>query len=549
VVVPALLDNHEPAYWRQLREYQRAAVLFHAERYRDATAQFSQIGVSAEHPMRDLGHYLALRSELHRAAKQAQKEDQAQRQLAYIAMEKRGQAILADPSLRTRHEATRALLRSARVTLTPEAATAELSKYLADPAADPFADDRLGDWVAAINQARDRADFNAAGVKAVRGQFEFFDWIENLRECGYPENKDKTCRAPAQHALQQWQRTQSRPWLTATMMMSETLSGTMEKAATAVEANDPAYLTVRYHLARLYRLAGRTTEAREVSNAALKLDMSNGSRNLFREERFAVASSTTDAAAYMQRVDVDAPRDSENFVQGLNDDALNWLINGLTTAEMVVIARQPSLDAAIRARLASGAWMRADLLEKYDIAQQALDVLEALAPLMKEEIASYRRAPSAAERRHVMLMTALRYGLSPNMTVRSEPITVVGKDDVTASNWCGFKQDSESAIGPASFPWILPPMPVVGDRQTAKAELDKLVPLKTATGFIGDYVLARVKSQPSDPELPWLLHVVVASTRGGCLDPNAKVLSRAAFDVLHKRYPRDAWTKKTPYFY
>lgn len=549
VVLPMRLDDSEPAYWRQLRDYQRAAVQFHAERYAEASEQFSQIGASAGHPMRDLGRYLALRSEVRLAVKQGPNVTEAQRQLAYSALEQRGRAILMDASLASRAETTRAMLRSARVQLTPQAALADLSKHLADATADPFVDDRLGDWAVTMRLVNEDPALRAARIKAIRDQYEFIDWIENLRNCGYPDGDDKTCRVPARRALEQWQRTKSRPWLAASMMTSETLNPALEKAATAVASGDPEYLTVRYHLARLYRLAGRTNEARAVSDAALTLDMSNGSRNLFREERFAVAMSVSDAAAYMLRVDVDSSRARDKPIQGLNDDALNWLVNGLPTADMVVLAGQATLDTAIRARLASGAWMRADLLGKYDIAQQALDVLEPLAPVLKNQIDGYRRAQSPAERRHLMLLAALRFGLSPKMTETSAPIDVIDKNEVTASNWCSFKPDTDNVDGARSFPWKLPPTPALGASDVIKSELERLAALKTSTGFIGDHVLARVKSNLSDPDLPWLLHVVVASTRGGCLDANAKQLSREAFSVLHKRFPNDEWTKKTPYFY
>lgn len=97
--------------------------------------------------------------------------------------------------------------------------------------------------------------------------------------------------------------------------------------------------------------------------------------------------------------------------------------------------------------------------------------------------------------------------------------------------------------------WLFPPRPLAGDAATAKTGLDKLMALKTSTGFVGDHVLARVKTHAGDPDLPWLRHVVAACTRGGCLDANAKQLSKEAFTVLHKRFPRDEWTRKTPYFY
>ena len=544
VVLPAALGDGEPAYWRQLRDYQHAAALFHAERYAEASAQFTQIGATADHPMRELGHYLALRAEVRLALQPGVKFDQAQRERAYAALEQRAQAIVKDASLAAHHEDARATLRSARVYLTPQTAFADLNRYLADPARDPFVDDRLGDWAVLMRLEGDYPDLH---VSAAREQVDFIDWIENLRECGYPDPKDKTCAVPAKHALSQWQKLKSRPWLAASMMTALAMPPEVEKAALAVKPADPEYVTVRYHLARLYRLAGRHDEARAVADAALKLTLSNASRNLFREERFAMATSVADAVPFMLRSDIDSAPGSENPAQGFNDDVLDWLANHLGAADMIALARQPVLEAPMRARLASAAWMRAELVGKHAIALQALDVLEPLAPVLKAQIASYRKASTPAEQRHRMLLTALRFGLAPSMNESSAPIAEIDKGDVAASNWCSFKP--ASGEGDKPFAWLLPPPPAVGERDAAKAELAQLVPLKTATGFIGEHVLARVKTNPADPDLPWLLHVVVASTRGGCLDANARQLSRDAFNVLHKRFPRDEWTRNTPYFY
>ncbi len=147
-LVANVLSDKEPVYWRQLRDYQRAATLFHAEQYHGSTPLFDRIGATAGHPMRDIGAYLALRSQVRFHAMEGSKEADFD---AYVAaLNKRGQAILADASLAPRHEATRATLRSIRTFLLPGPVYMELNKQLADPAADPFQNDRLGDWAAAM---------------------------------------------------------------------------------------------------------------------------------------------------------------------------------------------------------------------------------------------------------------------------------------------------------------------------------------------------------------------------------------------------------------
>jgi hypothetical protein len=132
----------------------------------------------------------------------------------------------------------------------------------------------------------------------------------------------------------------------------------------------------------------------------------------------------------------------------------------------------------------------------------------------------------------------------------------VALDEATASAWCSFKTgDAASEPGvyhefkDSPFAWRFPPIPDTGHADRRRAELARLGALKTATGVTGDDVLAWAASHPRDPDLPWLLHVVVMSTRGGCLDPDAKTLSRTAWNLLHKRYADSEWADKTPYFY
>ena len=134
------------------------------------------------------------------------------------------------------------------------------------------------------------------------------------------------------------------------------------------------------------------------------------------------------------------------------------------------------------------------------------------------------------------------------------PVSPVGDtlrsdDDMVAGQWCkipGSSDDWDTGIE------RVPPAPDTSngsDGAVRDQELATLGKLKTATGFIGDYALARAKTTPKDPDLPWLLHVVVASTKGGCLDPDAKTLSKAAFTLLHTRYKNSQWADATPYYY
>lgn len=559
---PAALAATEPLYWRQLNEYQQAAWAFQAGHDADSAPLFARIGATRGHPMHDLGAYLALRSAVRSALASgitgtvlASREQQAH------ALEQRGATILADASLASMHEPTRALLRSMRTRLTPETRLDELNRVLDDAAADPFALDHLGDWSVLMNEAKPQQ------VEQLRSTHDFIDWIETVRGCtGLSPNP--ACETAGAHALARWRQTGSRPWLVAALMLPQPAVPELMTAALAVAPDDPAYVTVRYHLARLNRLDGKPREAMAIADGVLQRQLSPGTRNLLRQERFAVATSVPEAARYLLRTNVDYARNTAAIAQPgqgirdqaretmIDDDGLAWLNLGLEVKDLIELARLPELPATLRARIAGAAWIRAALLGKVDEGRAAGALLAQLAPRTADAVTRYGRAASAVERRHIVLVEAVRAGLAAQLAMDAGPVTTVAADDGTASAWCSFKTgDAAGEPGVAgafrqrAFAWRLPPLPSTGHADQRRDELARLGALKSATGVTGDDVLAWAVAHPGDAELPWLLHVVVMSTRGGCLDPDAATLSRRAWSLLHKRFPDSEWAKKTPYFF
>jgi hypothetical protein len=85
-------------------------------------------------------------------------------------------------------------------------------------------------------------------------------------------------------------------------------------------------------------------------------------------------------------------------------------------------------------------------------------------------------------------------------------------------------------------------------KQAFKEEAAKLGNITTAPNYLGDRVLVWAKKNPNDPRVPEALHLTVKATRFGCSE-NVGQISRAAFQLLHARYPKNEWTKKTPYWY
>jgi hypothetical protein len=70
-------------------------------------------------------------------------------------------------------------------------------------------------------------------------------------------------------------------------------------------------------------------------------------------------------------------------------------------------------------------------------------------------------------------------------------------------------------------------------------------------------VIDYAKSNPADPDVPEALALTVRGTRYACTEwgtnaDNAaenSAVSKAAFRLLHTKYPQSPWTAKTPYYY
>jgi hypothetical protein len=61
--------------------------------------------------------------------------------------------------------------------------------------------------------------------------------------------------------------------------------------------------------------------------------------------------------------------------------------------------------------------------------------------------------------------------------------------------------------------------------------------------------IAAVKLNPGDARNPEALHRAITSVRYGCGDANTAKLSKAAFDLLHSRYPKSEWAAKTKFWF
>lgn len=630
--IPMPLPRTEPDYWQQLRQYQIAAAHFYNDAFPESARLFRQIGTENTHPMRVWGSYLALRAQLRTVELSREPDERRKKYFDQVhtlqkslpqnafteqrtslerdwaqterqwkakhldALERDATQILNEASLGPVHEATRALLRRARARLAPQERIAELAKYLDDPSLNPHQDDHLFDW-AFLVAGETEYGRNKAFLEEQYQHHPFMRWIDSVQQCGQSGDtpnwgrrgdlpSKEQCHAQYLNAMSQWKESakagkhgNAAAWMVASLMLATELAPELEKAALAADQGAPEYLTVRYHLARLYRLAAGKTrstdgaepeprkKARVIVEDALKSGAvhalnSTSVVNLLKQERFAAATSVADATTYLLRrkaepwiTQASSSRTSKagEAPAVLQADGVRWLNGQLSLQDLLGVAQDQGLPVAMRAQLATAVWLRADLLSKWRIAEDAAQLVGQLSPPLNVSAASYLQTQVPEQKHHLMLLTAMRFRLSAYATTYSPPLnskdyTQSSPSDTTASMWCSLPENS-STIYEAEAEHVPEPLTLTSDPTAREEERNALSRLKSATGHVGDHVLHWASTQPKDPDLPWLLHVVVQSTRGGCLDKDSSTLSKTAFRLLHKRFPGNEWTRATPYWY
>ena len=105
--------------------------------------------------------------------------------------------------------------------------------------------------------------------------------------------------------------------------------------------------------------------------------------------------------------------------------------------------------------------------------------------------------------------------------------------------------DPSSRAPQRSLPLFLSPV----ETAAAATELVKLNALGVAPNYLSRTAVEWANRKPADPRAPEALHLAVTSTRRGCTDDETGRWSKAAFDLLHRRYPRSPWTEKTKYWF
>lgn len=505
--IPGPLPASAPAALRHDRAYQIASANFYAGRLDVAQAEFEAIGEDPGSRWKPIAPYLAARAVLRRWT--LAEEGKANPARLAEAQSRFSALASGSPSPDVRRWSAD-LVRFTDLRLEPASRIpGAAARVLVPPSVEEFGP--------AFVHYRDLL-FRVLGYGPEPGGYEpdpkddLTSWIVAFQDPS-PRGLER--------ALAGFSRSHTAPWTLAVLAKidaSHPRAAEVVEAARPLAAAGPGRLHAAYHLARLATEAGGTAEARTLVEANLTRAASCGpsAQNLFLGLKLRNAVTLEEFASAAPRSVVGAESD-RNF-----DEYTRDILNRRLPLEAFVrFAESLSSMHRVSRDVRRVVLTRAILLGRADVAR-------ALAPPGAKV-----RWDNATWRVDAALAVLLEDSESRPYTALDPPFAIAW--------WCALPGPLAAGREPA----FLSPE----ERRTAAEETAHLAAVAPAATWFTGEALAFAREKPDDPRAPEFLARAVRTTREGCGDGETRSLSKAAFDLLHRRYPKSPWTRQTKYWF
>jgi hypothetical protein len=563
--IPDAASADADALIRSDRAYQIAAANFYATRFDEAAKQFDTIARDNSSPWHDTAGYLAARAILRKGSLVDKEEDGRP---ALAEAETRLQAIINDKSLQRSHPAATRLLNLTRLRLRPEEKLHELSAAILKKGSKPDFKQAVWDYTRLLDKfAGDDDEVKFESIPAsVRGD-DLTDWVISFQS---------DAADAAGHSFERWQQTKSLPWLLAALTKAKGNDGnssSLIEAAARIEHSSSAFPSLVFHTIRLLMESNRAAEARTLLDRTLANDrksLTTSAVNLLLGQRMMLSRTLEEFLRDAQREPAgfsanedgrEIPEDDKAAAETAQGSKLffDWdaaiVFNKLMpVATFGQAAQSQTLAPNLRRDVMQAAFMRAALLDDHATASLLATALATQIPESKELVGAYQRATTPDARRFAAAFLALRFpGLRPYVTVGLNRTTALSEIDSFRDNWWCAESPATYVVddngNPAQKETITPPQFLKSAQSTAARELSTLTALGTAPNYLCQIAINWGTKNPKDARVPEALHLAVKSTRYGCTDKATGRWSKAAFDLLHRRYPNSSWAKETKYWF
>jgi hypothetical protein len=585
---PALPDA--PALIRADRDYQIAAAYFYAGNFEAAENAFRKIAEDNGSPWSGIAPYLAARCLIRRAT--VGREDDKPDLAALAQAEAQLKDILAHSAPTGPDAAAERMLEFVEARLHPQQRVLELSAQLMKKHAAETLPQDLHDYTFLLDKLLNQQTIDPSTVEHT--QRDTFDELAGLRSRDDLTDWILTFQLDApkafDHAMEKWRQTHSQAWLLVALSKVAAHNPSAPELISAgqkILPASPGYVWASFHVFRLMAQSGNRREARNGVQGFLAKNRANLPRsalNLFMALATALAKNLGEFLAYSQRVPIEGGATGFYYGAAQNEagprfdaDSAAVLNRMMSISELAKVAKDDALGTVLRRQAAMATWTRAVLLNRDNAAISLVPLLERLLPEAKPYLDVFRAAPSPEARRFSAAYFLLKFpGFRPYITgtLRSTPPDRV--DDLHENWWdktgpCGLEWEfydptaQQAGQANAGTPWTplgpalrpiypegkVPAPEFLGHAQLVdtKRELDQMYSLPSAPAYLTAQTLAWAQTHADDSRVPEALHRAVMAARYGCAGKETSPLSRRAFDLLHRRYPNNPWTKKTKYWY
>ncbi|HEV7747364.1 MAG TPA: hypothetical protein VGO56_20370 [Pyrinomonadaceae bacterium] len=558
--IPAALAADTDALLQADRQYQTAAANFYSGNFAAAQTLFESIAADAKSPWRANAPYLVARTILRKASLGPDETKKG----TLAEAEQKLNDVLTNKELKASHAAAKRLLSIVRLRLHPEDRLHELAVSLASKSGTANLKQDLWDYTVLLDQSEGAGDrhHQKPTVPSPSSDDDLTDWILN-----YQSDKADA----GDHALARWEATASTPWLIAALSKIDPKNPKavlLQQAAAKIPPSSPAFQSASFQSIRLDVGAGRAANARTKLDDLLtkhRSTLNTSSLNLLLEQRMLVASNLDELLTYAQRRPAgyswnedgrQLPADKEEI--GSEADALlgktrfdfdggEILNRRLPLSLLSEAAANKRLPDDLRRDLTQAAWLRAVLVGNHATATALVPELKTMVPELAPLLNEYTGTSEPAAKTFSALYAWLKFpGIEPIVDTGSGRGAPLNEQESYRDNWwCSAANSTPATELKRPQPSFL----TAAQKAAANREYATLTSFGAAPNYLCREVIAWATNHPSDPRVPEALHLAVKSTRYGCTDKQTGKWSKAAYDLLHRRYPGNTWTRQTPYWF
>lgn len=547
LVLPPALSPKAPVWLQKDAAYQRAAAHFYSGRYADARTQFLAIAGDAASPWQPLGNYLAARSLIRSAtALPGGRESEADKRAYSVKLEQARAELVAIAPV---YAPARRLISWIDVRVRPEERRRELSAALAVDPVGAATTQLMTDYLILMDRLDEEHKLAAASDPVTAWIGTMQAGVADPYADGAVSEAQARRSAAVDVARAQWELRHDTVWLVAllTNAQAEQLRPAERKAAAAVKADSPAYVSLQYHLARLAIAEGRVKQADSAVTALLKTPLATTTRNRLLRMKMVTAPTAEASLAAGPRMPADAggepiPNEGKRAPAEpqFDHDYGVHLQRHLPLATLVKL--RPALTAAQQRAFADLVWTRAVLLGEHEVATGITDEVSEGRASTRHLYERYKKAATPADKRDAALLV---------LANAPELVPAVSKENGLGDGYweCAGLPDS-----PDGMDRLAPAFLSAAERAQNEKEGAQLRSLpRRRSSYLIPQVIEWAKKNKADPEAPKALHFLVAATRNECgrdiHDTSTPNYSKMAFEFLHRQFPKSEWTAKTRYYY